>query len=300
LFYNLFYVANLLRFKDDKFYIITYNLYHLSYVATTLSEEFNKFLIKSDCFDKKKFNFPFLDDFFKKNIVKGRIMDQDFSRKGLFWDSFEVPILVESLKKNEISIVGTDTILGFLGGLTKESFDALNEIKGRRSDKPYLILVENLGKIYKFVYESDISEKLLNMISHCWPGTVTFVFRARPDLPFFLKSKSGTVALRCPKHLKLLEVLSYFDGLFSTSANKTEDLAPKVVADIKSDIVSKVKFIIENSEPELKRIDFSLQNMSHLPSTILDCTSYDKIKILREGAYPVEKLEKLYGGKFEK
>ena len=128
------------------------------------------------------------------------------------------------------------------------------------------------------------------MIDQCWPGPVTLIFKAKNDLPSFAKSKKNTIALRYPDHEGLLSLLKSFDGLFSTSANKTVEKAPENIDEINSDLIEKTDLLVYDEEMEKRT----------LPSTIIDCTNPQRLTVIRESLFPVKKLEEYYGEKFEK
>lgn len=222
------------------------------------------------------------------------------SKKNLFWATQKtLEKLKSSLKNDLISITTTDTILGFIGNLTLKSFENLNKIKGDRPKKPYLVLIWPKNKIQKFVEPKNLNKKNYNLIEHCWPGPLTIIFKAKKDLSSFLTSKDGTIALRCPKHDELKTLLESFEGLFSTSANKTDMPVPKTINNIDPEILQKVEFVVSKINSQ-DLIDMKSSLNQTLPSTIIDVSSEDEVRVVREGAYPVKELEKFYGSKFKK
>ena len=125
-------------------------------------------------------------------------------------------------------------------------------------------------------------------MNSCWPGPLTLILKAKPDLPDFMKSPEGTVGLRMPNHKGLLELLARFEGLFSTSANRAGEPVPQSIDEIDPEIMDAISYLIVDRE----------QTPSMVPSTILDC-SRDEIRIVRKGAYPIEKLEKIIEAKLK-
>jgi len=210
--------------------------------------------------------------------------------KKLYWQNVEdIKLLCDVLKKNEVAISSTDTIYGFLGNVSKESWNKINELKEADKKRPFLILVYSLTNLTNFVDVSAIPEKTIRFISFCWPGPVTFIFNAKKDLPQFLYSKKGTVALRCPDHEGLQRVLHEFDGLFSTSANKSMETPPHMFDQISPDLLKQVScVIVDEKESEVEKA-----------STLIDLSDPDNTKdfpfeIVREGAYCKSKLQEIY------
>lgn len=229
-------------------------------------------------------------------------MNEILGKKLLYWQDIKTnKLLINSIRKDFISVTSTDTLLGFLANLSEKSFLKLNELKGERSDKPYLILISEAQKLNHFINTENLDLKTKNLIKNCWPGPVTFVFQSKENLPSFLRSKNKTIALRCPRHTYLQKLLESFEGLFSTSANKTKSHAPQTIEEITPEILKNMKYVvIDKKEKNNLIVDTKSYINQTLPSTILDLSSGKEVKVIRSGAYPIEELEKIYGSKFKK
>jgi L-threonylcarbamoyladenylate synthase len=196
-------------------------------------------------------------------------------KKHLFWDNSEnVAQLVTSLAVGNISICTTDTVLGLLATVTKNSFELLNKIKGRY-EKPYLILVPSKEEVEELV---DLkTNKLKDLIESVWPGPVTLIFKAKAKVPDFMKSNQGTIALRIPAHQGLQAVMKVVGPLFSTSANLAGQVIPETVEKINPEILKEIEYIVTDRK----------DSGEALPSTIIDCTDPEKIKIIRQGSFKI-------------
>ena len=207
----------------------------------------------------------------------------------LFWqDPSANKKITDSLQKNEILITTTDTIPGFLANVTQQGFDRLNDIKCGRQDKPYIILVSDTSKLDYFLGIQSLYPDIQKILEASWPGPLTAIFKARPDLPDFLKSSQGTIALRCPRHSGLLSLLKNLPGLFSTSANKSAQPAPKTISEVAPEVLLQVSRVVQDQQEILQP----------KPSTILDFSRYvqdKKIYLVREGAYSLAELEQISG-----
>jgi len=195
----------------------------------------------------------------------------------LSWYSEDtVQFLTEILKQEKVVVGDSDTVIGLLANTTESGFRALDSIK-KRENKPYIILIASQERLSDFVLVSPTLqiEKLLNQY---WPGPLTVIFKARPDLPDYMKSSEGTIALRVPQHKGLLALLSSFRGLFSTSANLAGNPVPKNVTEIDQHILDKVACIVTDDKKE-----------ETVPSTIIDCSG-KTIKIIREGAIKLKSV----------
>lgn len=202
----------------------------------------------------------------------------------IYWNSEKtIPILQSILNDNQVILASGDTVLGLWAKPTLPAFEKLNAIK-ERNDKPYLLVVGCVDKLPLFT-DQVFSERLKNLIGTCWPGPVTLIFKARKDLPAWLKSSDGTIAIRIPDHLGLLKLLKHFDALFSTSANIHGQPIPESVPSVHRSIVENVGAVC---------IQEGQLVYPQSPSTILN-VSTGSIEVVREGVFDRDKLQELLG-----
>lgn len=187
--------------------------------------------------------------------------------------------LRDFLRENQVCLGTSDTILGLLAPVTSEGAQKLNQIK-QRSEKPYIILMPSKEELSAFI-DQKLTAQVQKIIDTCWPGPLTLIFKAKPEYARLAQSKTGTVGVRVPDHKGLLAVLSHFDGLFSTSANKTGQLFPKSFSDVDPAILQEVACLIDDQEQK-----------PEIASTILDCSG-SEIKVIREGAFMINKIREL-------
>jgi len=204
----------------------------------------------------------------------------------LYWSGERSIVhIIDALRHNKLVLGTSDTILGLLAPLTRLGLDKLNKIKGR-TDKPYIVLIGDRNIISLFA-QTPLGDLANRLVDHCWPGPLTLIVKAKKELPSYLKTKEVTIALRMPHHQGLLSLLRHFDGLFSTSANKSDMPVPQALNEVDQQIVEQVDCCVFD---KIEQTTF----FSAKPSTILDCTG-PTIYIVREGAYPLTELEKLCG-----
>ena len=198
----------------------------------------------------------------------------------LYWDDEgTIHEILSIMRSGEVIVGSSDTVIGLLAPLTQEGFEALNRIKGRQ-EKPYLILVKSQSEA-KSLIDQVFSTQIAHIMASCWPGPLTLIFKAKSDLPDYLKGPGGTIAIRVPAHTGLQRLLAHCDGLFSTSANKTGKPVPASFDELDLDIGKQVRAMVEDYPGESCR--------EVVPSTILDCSD-GTIKVVREGAYSVAAL----------
>jgi L-threonylcarbamoyladenylate synthase len=201
--------------------------------------------------------------------------------KPLFWDnSATLSLMQNELKKGEVLLAAGDTVLGLLADISMEGYLKLDDLK-KRSQKPYLLLVENPKKALNFIEKSVENEiQIEKLMSNCWPGPLTLILRAKDCVPLGVKSSEGNVALRMPAHEGLLALLHHFDALYSTSANTSGKPVPGDLDQVETTILDGVACVVLNED----------QTAQMVPSTIIDCTG-ETVKIVREGAFAIDRLQ---------
>lgn len=188
------------------------------------------------------------------------------------------------LTNRKVLLTTSDTVIGLLAEASKSGAQALNQIK-KRTKKPYIVLTGSMEDVQKFARVP--SQAVFHIMQACWPGPLTIILPAlnKTDTP------DGTIAIRIPAHGGLQKLLEHVTGLFSTSANISGNPVPQGMKDVDQSIIDQVACIILDEQDQNK-----LDNL--LPSTIIQATGPD-IVLVREGAYPVDKIEKIYGKKLK-
>jgi L-threonylcarbamoyladenylate synthase len=194
------------------------------------------------------------------------------------WNDLQAIKRIEkSLQSGHVVAGSSDTVIGLLTAATQVGHDALDHVK-RRSAMPYLVLVKDLetAKTLSPILQNG---RVAQLAHQFWPGPLTLIVPAKKDVPDYMKSASGGIALRVPAHAGLQKLLNKMGALFSTSANFSGEPVPHHINDIDPDILKQVSMIISDEEEG-----------PAIPSTILDCTR-DQIKVIREGAVLKERFK---------
>jgi len=90
-----------------------------------------------------------------------------------------------------------------LYGLAVDAFNAeavsrVFKIKQRLPSNPILVLISDLSFLGLLV--AKVSRSAQAIMECFWPGDVTLVFEARPDLPQVLTASTGKIGVRLPQH----------------------------------------------------------------------------------------------------
>lgn len=124
------------------------------------------------------------------------------------------------LRDGHLLVVPTDTVYGIgADAANPEAVAAVLAAKGRGRQMPPPVLVASVDAIDSLCV--DVPEAGRALARAFWPGGLTLILRARPDLGWDLGETGGTIGVRMPNQDALLTLLRDFGPMAVTSANLT-------------------------------------------------------------------------------
>ena len=201
--------------------------------------------------------------------------------------SAAVPRVAAHLSAGGLLAYPTETVYGLGSRPLTADVAALAALKGRRPEKPFLLLVA--GRAMAERYGLTFGTAGAALADRFWPGPLTLVLAGgEGKLPDALRGPEGGVAVRWTSHPGIAELLARIDApLTSTSANRTGGpTAPGVAA-----IVETFAQAVEDGT--LLVLDGGTLGNSP-PSTVVDCTGTVP-RLVREGALPLGELRGAVG-----
>ena len=181
----------------------------------------------------------------------------------------------------------TETVYGLGCRARLADVQALARLKGRRPDKPFLLLVS--GREMPESYGLAFNDAANALARTFWPGPLTLVLPGGGGrLPDQLRGPEGGIAVRWTSHpgtARLVAALG--EPLTSTSANlpgrPPAPGAQAIARDFAAAVESGVLLVLDGGV---------LGNSP--PSTIVDCTQASP-RLVRPGAITVEELRRAAG-----
>jgi L-threonylcarbamoyladenylate synthase len=186
------------------------------------------------------------------------------------------------LKTGGVIAFPTETFYGLAADATNEdAVEKIFHLKGRDFSNPVALIIGNDRQLQGLVEEIPDSSRIL--MQTFWPGPLTLVFKASPQIIPKLTAHTGKIGIRISSHPVAACLAHRLDGpITATSANFSgtpEILSPQEVVQCLGDRIDLV-------------IDGGL-SPGGKGSTILDVT-LDPPVTLREGAIPTQRIrEKL-------
>jgi tRNA threonylcarbamoyl adenosine modification protein (Sua5/YciO/YrdC/YwlC family) len=189
---------------------------------------------------------------------------------------------VAAARRGELVVLPTDTVYGVgADAFTPTAVNVLLDAKGRGRDVPAPVLVGSRRAAQALV--EDLGTYGLDLIDEFWPGALTLVCRANPNLTWDLGETKGTVAVRMPLHELALEVLKETGPMAVSSANRTGEPAARTAAEAEDQLGDAVSVYL----------DGGLSGNAE-PSSIVDLTG-PVPRLLRAGAITEEKIRNVCG-----
>lgn len=194
----------------------------------------------------------------------------------------DITSLKSLIAAGKLLVVPTDTVYGIAADpFAASAVDRLLTAKGRGRDFPSPVLVSSISQADALV--PKISPLARVFMESFWPGALTVVLPARNDLPLDLGVTGGTVALRQPDQVDLLQLLQENGPLAVTSAN-LHGLPPAQTIKQAQDYFSdKVAEYIDAGSSQIGE-----------PSTIVKVEEAE-YSVLRSGAIPPRQLQTVAG-----
>ena len=184
------------------------------------------------------------------------------------------------LEEGGLIAMPTETVYGFGGAAREGPLKALQRLKGRGGEKPFLLLVPDMEAVSDLTW----TPAALELARVFWPGALTLVLRDEGGrFPLGVRSVGGTVAVRQSPHpvaRGLVESLG--EPLISTSANPTGG-APSLSAEEARDAARSL-----GAGKELWVLDAGPLDPS-APSTVVDCAGPTPV-VVRAGSIPVGRV----------
>lgn len=174
--------------------------------------------------------------------------------------------------------VPTETVYGLAGnGMDEKAVEKIYEVKGRPAIKPLSLMVASPEEIGR--YAVNVPEAAKALAEKFWPGPLTIVLKANPDIPEIVRAGGDTIGLRCPDHALTLKALREAGVPFAApSANLSGAPSPKTAGDVLKVFDGVIEAVIDGGACTLGR-----------ESTILDM-SKKPYRVLRQGALPEESI----------
>ena len=177
----------------------------------------------------------------------------------------------EAIRHGKVIAAPTDTLYGLLADArNRKALRQVFRIKGRAESKPVLLLIDSRRQISGIAREIPVAFEVL--ADAFWPGPLTMVLPARPEIPAIVTAGRDTVAVRLPRS-PLVRALARQAGcpLTGTSANLSGRAGARSASEVSAQLGPRLPLLLDAGRVARP-----------VPSTIVDLAS-GRPRMLREG-----------------
>ena len=190
--------------------------------------------------------------------------------------------LAAVVRDGGVIVLPTDTVYG-IGTIATNpaAITRLLAAKGRDRQMPPPVLVSSVKSIDELCVE--VPEAAYRLAHAYWPGALTLILRARPDLGWDLGDTNGTLAVRMPNHKSTLALLHATGPMAVTSANTTGNPPAITLEEARGYFADRVDAYVDGG-PSVVGTASSIIDLAH-----------GQARAVRVGALSLEELSKTAG-----
>jgi L-threonylcarbamoyladenylate synthase len=177
-----------------------------------------------------------------------------------------------TIKKGGVVLHPSDTIYGLgCDPFQEASLRRIVKIKQRSPEKGFLVLIPGLEWVGRLCLTQP--PLLASVAAEFWPGPLTILLEARPELSAWLVGHGGKIGIRWPRPVFLKQWLEKIGGpVVSTSANPSGSSTILAISEAWAAFGHRVDLVLDaGTLPPAK------------PSTVLDLSGPGSPQILRRG-----------------
>lgn len=198
-----------------------------------------------------------------------------------------IPDVIAHLRAGGLLAYPTETVYGVGSRAVQADVAALAALKGRRADKPFLLLISDraMAEAHGLAFNASADA----LARAFWPGPLTLVLPGGSGrLPDLLRGPGGGIAVRWTSHEPITRLVAALAApLTSTSANLRGGQPAPGAAAIARDFAAAV------DSGRLLVLDGGVLG-NRPPSTVVDCTR-PEARLVRAGALRVSELRRAVG-----
>ncbi|MDF3015875.1 MAG: Sua5/YciO/YrdC/YwlC family protein, partial [Thermomicrobiales bacterium] len=148
-------------------------------------------------------------------------------------DAEVVARAARALRAGQVIAIPTDTVYGLAAAVDRpEAIERFYAIKGRPEEKAIPVLISNPENLARL--SPHFSAMAARLARSFWPGALTLVLPALPDLPRRVTDVTGdglkTVAIRMPDNALARAIIAAAGGALAVTSANRSGAAPAVEA----------------------------------------------------------------------
>ena len=187
----------------------------------------------------------------------------------------------EAVAEGQCVVFPTDTVYGIgCAAFDAKAVTGLLEAKKRGRDMPPPVLIAEASMLRALA--GQVPEAARKLVARFWPGALTIIVKAQRSLPLDLGETRGTVAVRVPDHDQARALLRRTGPMAVSSANVSGQPAATTAGEARRMLAEAVAVYLDGGRAPGGKA-----------STIIDFTSDERGRVLRQGAIDLEELREV-------
>ncbi len=157
---------------------------------------------------------------------------------------------VEKLRQGGIIAFPTETYYGLAADSTNSTaLNKLYRIKNRPLDKPLLVLISREQQLRGLITEFPVLYR--ELIDRYWPGPLTLIFKAAPQVSPVLTAGTGTIGIRLSSSPIARSLVALFGKpVTATSANPSGMKPGRTREDIENMFEDQLDYIVDGGQAD--------------------------------------------------
>ncbi len=195
----------------------------------------------------------------------------------------EIEEIAGFIKNGEAVAIPTETVYGIAADCFNEAaVEKIFKAKGRPSDNPLIVHIEEFSQIYSLVKE--VPESVKRLTEKYWPGPLTVILPKKSTVSDRVSGNLPTVAVRMPSHPVARAIIKAAGvPLAAPSANISGFPSPTSAEYVIDDMYGRLPAIVDGGD-----CDFGIE------STVVSL-AVDPPVLLRPGSVTYEQLTEILG-----
>ena len=195
----------------------------------------------------------------------------------------DIEYAAKIIKEGGLVAFPTETVYGLgANAMNAEAVSKVYAAKGRPSDNPMIVHIAR--DVHMLRVTDEVTCDMQKLMEAFWPGPLTMVVPAKPEVPRVVTGGLDTVAVRMPDSQPTLDlILESGCLLVGPSANLSGHPSPTSASHVDDDLHGRIDAIIQGPDCKVG-----------IESTVIDMTSEIPM-ILRPGFVTKEQLSEVLG-----
>ena len=190
---------------------------------------------------------------------------------------------LEILRSGGVVALPTDTLFGLAANVFDETaLQRVFDIKGRPASQPLPVLVNGMDMAARVA--ADAPPAAFRLAEQFWPGQLTLVLPAHPELSPLVTAGGDTVAVRSPAHWAPQQLIGRLGGpITGTSANRSGGPDLVTLGEVRRELGGLVDCIVDCGPLPLGTASTIVALIGKTP------------KLIREGVIPFKAVLEVLG-----